>query len=398
MVGLLRLGGRLTNHQIILPKNHTVVKLLVKQYHERSAHSGREHVLSLIREDYWIIGARSVVKRVLYECRYCKLKFSKPLSQKMANLPKERVMSNEPPFSCTDVDYFGPIMVKSGRNELKRYGCLFTCFASRAIHIEIAHSLDTDSFLNAFQRFVARRGQPTMLWSDNGTNFVGAKKELDNAIKQLNDSKVNEFMLCRSISWKFNPPTASHMGGVWERMIRSVRKVLMAVANQQTLTDETLTTFMCLAENVVNSRPLSAVSDDPRDFNPLVPNHLLQLRSNQVMPMGTFNARDMYSRRRWRQCQYLTDLFWLRSRKKYLPTIQLRNKWLDSKRNLCMGDVVLIVDDQQPRSYWSLGRVLETFQSSDGHIRTVKVATRESTFVRPVHKLCLVESAVDMPK
>jgi transposase InsO family protein len=391
--GLLRLGGRLPTHQIILPKNHIVVELLIKQCHEQSAHAGREHVLSVVREKFWVIGARKAVKKVLRECRYCRLKFSKPQGQKMANLPRERLTSDEPPFTCTGVDYFGPLLVKSGRNELKRYGCLFTCFASRAIHIEIAHSLESDSFLNAFQRFAARRGQPRILWSDNGTNFIGANKELQSAIKS---PQVEAYLTRHCIQWKFNPPSASHMGGVWERLIRSVRKVLTATANHQTLSDESLHTFMCLAEDIINSRPLSAVSDDPRDFNPLTPNQLLQMRPTQFMPLGTFDAKDLYTRRRWRQNQYLADLFWSRWRNEYLPTLQLRTKWLSSKRNLRVGDVVLLVDDQLPRNCWSLGRIAEVFVAADGHVRSVRVATRDSSFVRPVHKLCLVESSVDV--
>lgn len=392
--GLMRIGGRLPNHQIILPKNHRVVELIITQFHEQSAHSGQEHVLSLIRQHYWIIGGRRVVKKLLRCCPRCRLKFSRPLGQRMADLPLERQTADEPPFACTGLDYFGPLMVKSGRNQLKRYGCLFTCFASRAVHIEVAHSLDTDSFLNAFQRFVSRRGIPRKLWSDNGTNFVGANKELQHAIRSLDNPRLHDFMICRNIDWKFNAPTASHMGGVWERLIRSVRKVLTAVVHEQMLTDETLLTFMCLAENVVNSRPLSAVSDDPRDVNPLTPNHLLQLRATQVIPFGVSNRKDMYVRRRWKQCQYLADVFWSRWRKEYLPTLQIRSKWLRHKRNLHVGDVVVLVDDQLPRNCWQLGRVLDTFTGPDGLVRSVKVLTRNATLVRPVHKLCLVESAI----
>jgi hypothetical protein len=197
--GLMRIGGRLPNHQIILPKNHRVVELIITQFHEQSAHSGQEHVLSLIRQHYWIIGGRRVVKKLLCCCPRCRLKFSRPLGQRMADLPLERQTADEPPFACTGLDYFGPLMVKSGRSQLKRYGCLFTCFASRAVHIEVAHSLDTDSFLNAFQRFVSRRGIPRKLWSDNGTNFVGANKELQHAIRSLDNPRLHDFMICRNI-------------------------------------------------------------------------------------------------------------------------------------------------------------------------------------------------------
>lgn len=185
------------------------------------------------------------------------------------------------------------------------------------------------------------------------------------------------------------------MGGVWERLIRSIRKVLTSVANEQTLTDETLHTFMCLAENIVNSRPLSTVSDDPQDVNPLTPNHILMPRATPVIPFGVFDKKDMYVRRRWKQCQYLADLFWSRWRKEYMPTLQIRSKWLHRKRNLRVGDIVLLIDDQLPRNCWALGRVLETYAGHDELVRSVKVLTRNNSLVRPVHKLCLVESAFD---
>jgi len=121
---------------------------------------------------------------------------------------------------------FGPFIVKRGRSELKRYGCLFTCLAIRAVHIEVVQSLETDSFIQALQRFICRRGQPTVIRCDNGTNFVGAEKELRNAVEQWNQNEIDDSLRQRGMQWKSNPPTASHMGGVWECQIRPVRKIL----------------------------------------------------------------------------------------------------------------------------------------------------------------------------
>jgi len=262
----------------------------------------------------------------------------------------------------------------------------------RAVHIEVLHSLDTDSFISALQRFICRRGQVKEIRSDNGTNFVGAEKELRTAILKWNNDKIDNFLRQKTIQWRFNPPTASHMGGVWERQIRSVRKVLSSVMKEQVLDDESLTTVFCLAESVINSRPITVVSDDHRDLEPLTPNHLLLLREDPVLPPGDFVMQDIYSRRRWRQVQYLADVFWRRWTREYLPLIQLRQKWLQSSKNIAVGDIVIVMDDNAPRNAWNIGRVIETLPSSDGLVRTVKVATKSGNLTRPVHKLCPLES------
>ena len=196
--GMLRVGGRLKNaplseiaqHPIVLPKNDHVSKLVVKQTHEfQSGHSGKEYVLSLIRQKFWIVGARPLVKRVLSECVVCRRLRGKPGVQQMADLPAERVTPAKPPFCYVGVDCFGPFLVKRGRSHVKCYGCLFTCFTIRAIHIEKLDTLDADSFINAFVRFCARRGVPEKIQSDNGTNFVADERELRETMRSWKDDR-----------------------------------------------------------------------------------------------------------------------------------------------------------------------------------------------------------------
>ena len=252
---VLCVGGRLRNasitvHQMILPKKHHVATLLVRHFHHIAGHSGTEHVLSLVRQRFWIVKGRQTVNKVVRDCFQCKRRTASPCKQKMADLPTERVTPDKPAFSHTGVDYFGPLMVRRGRSTLvKRYGCVFTCLASRAIHIEVAHSMDTDSFIHALDRFISRRGCPETITSDNGRNFRGAQREIKNAIEEWNQQKVERHLQQREIQWKFNPPYASHMGGVFERQIRTIRKVLGALLKEQTVDDEGLVTFMCLAES-----------------------------------------------------------------------------------------------------------------------------------------------------
>ena len=257
---LLRVGGRLDNapladevkHPVILPPDHHVTTVLITHYHHKVGHSGAGMTWAALRERFWIIRGGATVRKVLARCFKCRKRNAKRGEQLMADLPAERATSDKPPFTNTGVDYFGPFLVKRRRTEVKRYGCVFTCLASRAVHLETASSLDTDAFINALRRFINRRGCPEKIVSDNGTNFKGGYKELKESLAALNSQKVGKFLTQKGIHWAFNPPGASHMGGVWERIIRSVRKILEGLLNQQLVTDEQLTTLMTEVEAILN--------------------------------------------------------------------------------------------------------------------------------------------------
>lgn len=314
----------------------------------------------------------------------------------MSDLPTERVTADQPPFTEVGVDFFGPFFVKRGRAEVKRYGCIFTCLSTRAIHIEITHSLDTSSFINALRRFIARRGNPAKIRSDNGTNFVSGEKEIRLAIKAWNHNQIHEFLLQRETQWLFNPPGGSHHGGAWERCIRSVRKILAALLREQRLDDESLPTLMCEVESILNGRPLTAVSNDPRDLEALTPNHLLLLRSGPTLPPGIFTKHDCYSRRRWRQIQYLANQFWQRWTREYLPLLQKRQKWNISRRNFAPNDVVLVVDTTTPRCSWPLARIIDVCPDVEGQVRKVKLRTKSAVLERPIDKCILLEGVNEL--
>ncbi|CAG2212564.1 unnamed protein product [Mytilus edulis] len=243
----------------------------------------------------------------------------------MASVIDDQKIPDKPPFTV-GIDYFGPLNDKVGRSVVKRYGCLFTCLTTRAVHIEVAHSLTTDSFISAFQRFTSRRGIPEKVYSDNGTNLVSGESELRKYIEQWNRTKISSYMSHKDINCTFNPPNASHRGGVWEKMIRTTRKILRVLANEQLLTDEKLLTFMAEAERIVNDRPITLVSKDSRDLPVLIPNMLLLMKNNTSIPQGVFNEKDVYDKRWWKQIQYLTNVFWRCWLREYLPTLQQRNK------------------------------------------------------------------------
>lgn len=381
--GLLRVGGRLRNsdesewtrHPIILPSKSACVELLVYFYHKKIGHMGRNFLLSELREKYWIVSATTLVKKISRQCIICRKIQGSPCQQLMAPLPIERVDGGHNPFFYTGVDYFGPFLVARGRTNEKRYGVVFTCMTTRAVHFECANSLDVDSFINALRRFICRRGEIRNIISDNGTNFVGSCRELKKSIDGWNLNTLNTWFNQRGIVWKFNPPSASHFGGAWERVIRSARKILCALLHEQPrkLSDELLQTLFCEVENILNNRPLTPLSDDPLDFRVLTPNYLLLLKPSSAPPPGVFEDNENFARKRWRLIQNMANNFWLRWRKEYLRLLQERQKWRRDKTSCSVGDLVLVSDAMLPRNQWSMGRIVEVRKSDDGHVRSAKI-------------------------
>lgn len=417
---LVRIGGRIkqasvsqdVKHPIVLPGHGHVSKLLARHYHERAVHQGKGITLNEIRSSgYWIIGGGSVVSRLVHECVTCRKLRAKVQEQKMADLPADR-LTPAPPFAYCAVDYFGPWYVREGRKELKRYGVLFTCLVIRAIHLEVANSLETDSYINALRRFICRRGPVRQMRSDNGSNFIGARRELKEALAEMDQGQVKQEMLKESCDWfevKLNVPTASHMGGIWERQIRTVRSVLSALLekNGHQMNDEALRTFMCEAEAVVNSRPLTAEGTTSSDTaEPLTPNHFLTLKTKVVLPPpGKFTSTDLYSRKWWRRVQHLTNEFWARWKKEFLLSLQTRQKWTRPRKNLQVNDVVIVKDEDTSRNQWKMCRVIEARPDQDGLVRKVMLDVSNpnltqdgrrrqplSTLERPIHKLVLLMS------
>ena len=174
----------------------------------------------------------------------------------MSDLPAERLGYRQPSFSNFGVEYFGPFHVTIRRSSEKRWVFLFTCLTTRSFHIELVPSMDTSSCVMAIERFISRRGTPSIIRSDNGTNFVRAKKELLLCIKKWN-AEAPLSLVHKGIKWKYKPPSAQHQGGAWERMVRSCKRVFYAILGSRKLTDEILNTTMCLVEGSLNARPLT---------------------------------------------------------------------------------------------------------------------------------------------
>ena len=400
--GVLRVNGRgqkrvtefTMGRQIILPRNHAVAEKIVRHVHHFIGHLGREHVTAKLREEFWIPQVRVLVRSVVSRCVKCKKVLAKPMIQQMAPLPEARLMAYEPPFSFTGMDLFGPLYVKHGRGTAKRWCCLFTCLTTRCVHLEVVNSMDTDDFIMCLRRFINRRGEVKEIRCDNGSNFVGAERELKESLNKWNQGRIESKLIQHGCKWLFQPPTASSMSGVWERLVRSAKTVLKSILGGHVVADVVLQTLLTEVERVLNGRALTANSDDPSDFEPLTPAHFLMQSKAICLPPGVFDKTDMY-KKKWRQVQHLANLFWERWLKEYLPSLQPRAKWRKALPNVKPNALVLLVNDNTPRGHWNLGRVIETYPGPDGLVRTVKVKTKDSVYVRPIQKLCLLENDLE---
>ena len=324
--GVLRVGGRLQNapltadarHPVLLPTSSEVTRLIIEEQHRHLLHSGVEHTLNELRQSFWVPRGRAQVKKVLHRCAFCRNRRARPQQPKMADLPAERFDTSHA-FSTVGLDYFGPLLVRKFRRTEKRFGLLFTCLATRAIHLEVAQTMDTDSFIMALRRFIARRGRPNKICSDNGTNIRGGERELRESLGSLNQRKITDELTQRHITWRWSPPAAPHFGGVWERLVGSVKRALSVVLGGHVITDEVLLTVLCEVESMVNSRPITHVSDeyDQRSPTALTPNHFLLGRNTAALAPGDFTG-ETNSKKRWRRAQALADHLWNRWRKEYV--------------------------------------------------------------------------------
>ncbi|XP_055622750.1 uncharacterized protein LOC129766258 [Toxorhynchites rutilus septentrionalis] len=289
---------------IILPRQSHVGNLLIQKYHERYGHANVETVVNELRQRYYVPKLRSVVKKIVGRCMWCRVYRAKPEEPPMAPLPQARVNPYVRPFTFTGLDYFGPLVVKRGRSNVKRWVALFTCLTICAVHMEVAHTLSTESCKMAIRRFVARRGAPQQMFSDNGTNFRGAARKLNEEIRAINRRIAGTFTNADT-EWHFNPPSAPHMGGVWERKVRSVKEALNTLVRQGSLDDEGLLTFLAEAEMLVNSHPLTFVPLESPDQELVTPNNFLVKSSSGANSQIKIPINDDANlRTNWKRMQF----------------------------------------------------------------------------------------------
>ncbi|XP_063377497.1 uncharacterized protein LOC134664680 [Cydia fagiglandana] len=401
---VLRVSGRIdavsdvpqeAKRPIILDGRHPTAKLLVKHYHVKAAHGHQEAVVNDLKQEFWIIHLRPTVKNVASRCMLCRLRKATPQVPRMGDLPQARMAHHQRAFTFCGIDLFGPMEVTVGRRREKRYGVLFTCLTVRAVHIEVVHTLTTDSLIMALRRMASRRGWPSNIYSDNGTNLRGADVELRRSIQELDEESLRAEALNNQVRWTFIPPASPHWGGAWERLIRTVKRSLRVILKERAPRDETLSTLLAEVEGIVNGRPLTHVSVEPGSSDALTPNHFLIGSSSRLPIHGVFDDSDLALRKQWRIAQRLADMYWKRWMKEFLPLLLPRKKWQQEQKPVSVGDLVLVVDPDSPRNVWPRGLIKNVLPGKDGRIRVVDVSTATGVLRRSVARVAPVPTLAD---
>jgi hypothetical protein len=405
--GVMRVGGRIREHPsmpwcmqcpIILPKNDYITDLIIQREHERNHMFGTNYLMGKLKERFWILSARSQIQLVTRRCLRCKRLKHQVLTQQMGLLPVTRTQIGLRAFIDVGVDMAGPIMIKIGRGkpQQKRWICLFTCLATRAVHLELCTSLDIDSFMNALARFIGRRGVPKSMVSDNGTNFRGADNDMKRLYEAFESTEFQDKCSTKQIIWKFNPPGGPHHGGVFEAMIKAAKTALKHVMFKRDLTEEELLTALVSAEGMINQRPLSYVGSDQEDFI-LTPNHFLHGSLGGMIAPEVLDNTPTYQKK-WRMIQNLLQEIWARWLREWVSELNKRKKWFKPEDNLLVDDIVLIIEEDQfkTRGDFPLGRVMEVHTGGDGLVRSCKVKTADGKLhTKTIQKLAKIESNKD---
>lgn len=400
---ILRVGGRLQNsnlslnkkHPILLHQTHTLTKLLIHQFHIKHLHVGAHSLLAIMREKYWPLHGLSTIKKVLHKCIVCFK--AKPIfiNPQMGQLPRERVSPSRP-FLNSGVDYAGPVLIKDRSTRspklVKAYICIFVCFSTKAIHLELVGDLSTEAFLASFRRFISRRGICLNIYSDNGTNFVGAQAELNKLLKsEQHRNKVIDTFSQHHIQWHFIPPKSPHMGGLWEAGVKSVKYHLKRTISNAHLSYEQFYTVLTQIEACLNSRPLCPMSNNPSDHTVLTPGHFLIGEPLTSFPEPDLTEIKETRLSRFQRCQQISQHFWKRWSQEYLTNLQQLPKWKrKSELIIKEGAIVVLKEDNLPPLLWKIGRITALHPGKDGTTRVATIKTQNSEVKRPIHKLAIL--------
>ncbi|KAJ8713648.1 hypothetical protein PYW07_014018 [Mythimna separata] len=394
--GLIRVGGRLDNspydynvkHPILLCSKHHVTKIIFYKYHKDLLHAGPQLLIANIRQTYWPLGGRNLSKSIVKHCIKCFKYKCQNVQPVMGQLPYNRTHLEFPFLNCR-VDYAGPILIADRKGRgcklVKAYLCIFVCLAVKAVHIELVTDLTKEAYIAALTRFVARRGKPKSILSDNGTNFTGACNELQ---QFLQDSNIAYEVAQKGIEFKFVPPYSPHFNGIAEAAVRSTKHHLRRLLQLTHFTYEEMVTCLAQIEAVLNSRPLTPLSSDPLDFTVLTPSHFLIGRSLMAVPHPQVTDTNICRLERYHRVEHIKQHFWKRFHLEYVSLLQQKTKWTSSTGQLAEGTLVLMKERGQPPLLWPLGRVTKVFPGNDGTTRVAEVKTKKGTLLRSFNHIC----------
>lgn len=359
-------------------------------------HAGPTLLVASLNHRYYITNCRKIVRSITRSCITCQRCTAKPKPQLLGQIPAERITPDSV-FDRVGLDYAGPFTIKYGSIRkptlVKAYIYIFVSLTVKAVHLELVSDLSTDAFIAALRRFIARRGKPSLVWSDHGTNFVGAMRELKEFIAYFQNQKtqgvISEFCAMQNITWKFIPERTPHFGGLWEAAVKAMKSRLKRVIGETKLNFEEFTTVLTQVEACLNNRPLAPLPCDGDTIEPLTPGHFLIGRPLEALPDPSASYWSISLLRRWQLCQNLVRHFWKRWSSEYIGVIRRFVKRHHPSRNLQVGDVLLQEDNLVPTK-WPLGRLVSTYPGKDGIVRIANVKTSRGVYKRPVNKIALL--------
>jgi hypothetical protein len=397
---IIRVGGRIEaspvltesqKHQIVLPKGN-FAKLIAKNLHVKHLHAGVSATMSFVREDYWPKDVRRIVQQVIRSCIICFKAKPELATQFMSSLPENRLKMTHA-FLRAATDYGGPFSLRSSLTArasiVKVWIAMFKCMCTGAIHIEAVTSLSTEGFIMAFDRFVSRRGLSIEIYSDNGTNFVGSNNEFKRILAE-SEAAIGEHLNQQGIKWHFTTPVAPHAGGYYEAGIKSIKHHMTRVMTGKSFDYEQFSTILTKIEAVVNSRPLTPMSEDPSDLTVLTPGHFLIGRPLIAKPERNLMNANENRLDRYNRLQQIQQRFWDGFYHDHLHHLQTRPKGFREKQDFSIGALVLLKDDNLPTMKWVTGRIIHIYPTKDGITRRVKVHTSKGDKDRDVRYLCLL--------
>ena len=338
-----------------------------------------------------------MIRSLTRQCIVCRRNSAKPLQQMIGQLPADCLVLGAV-FQYVGVDYAGPLLVKYGSVRkpilVKSYVSVFVSLSVKAVHLELVSDLTTEAFLAALRRFIARRGKPSTVWSDNGSNFVGAVRHLKELFaflrKPSEQQTISEFCSNQGVTWRFIPEHAPHFGGLWEAAVKVMKTHLRRIVGGVRLTFEELTTVLTQIEACLNSRPLTPLPDAEDGLAVLTPGHFLIGRPLEALPDPSSSPQSLPLHRRWHLCQSLVQHFWKRWSTEYLRLVMKFTKWKHPSRNVQVGDLVCLREDGLVPTTWPLARVVAVYPGSDGLVRVVSLKTSKGLYKRFVTKVVLL--------
>ena len=395
-------GARLNKTQLdhhskypaIIPRNGQRTSLIIQHSHSSTLNGHAQLTLAHTRQEFLIIGGRAPVKSFILKCvTYARYRGQRA-QQLMEQLPMTRVTPSSP-FTHTGIDYIGSININSwkgrGSKTYKWWSCIFMCFSTSAVHLELVSDYSADGFVVACRRFTSRRGIPSYLYSDCGTNFIRADKELKILFKQSQreNSTLYHSLINNGTQWIFNPPAAPHMGEKWEAVVKSIKFHLRRTIGDNLLTSEAIATLLTQIEGLLNSRPLEPLSEDPEDVNALTPGRFIIDKAINSLPEPSLLKINESRLSWWQLIQRITQQFSQLWSTQYLQRPQSISKWHHPSHEIKLDSMVLLTDERSPPSKGPLARVTQLHPGTDNLTRVITLKTATTQLTRLITKLAM---------